>query len=111
MATSTARSAAWRERRRALGLCIHCGVGPRRPDRDSCAPCLDRKAAAQRPRNAARDAAAREERARPAVANENAIACRERYAALRAVGLCGKCKADSAKHAECLACRRKRVRA
>ena len=41
----------------------------------------------------------------------NRVACRERYAVLRRNGLCGKCKADSPKHAEYLACRQKRVRA
>jgi hypothetical protein len=41
---------------------------------------------------------------------DNRVACRERYADLRRNGLCGKCKADSPKHAECLACRQKRVR-
>jgi hypothetical protein len=36
------------------------------------------------------------------------VACREYYAALRAAGLCVKCKAPAPVRSECVDCRRKR---
>lgn len=39
----------------------------------------------------------------------NRALCREYYAALRAAGLCVKCKGDAGKRSECLRCRRKRL--
>lgn len=47
----------------------------------------------------------REAMGKPVKDDPNAIACRERYEALRAAGLCIRCKGNAREASECLACR------